>query len=193
MMRIILGSQSPWRKRILEEMGYEVEVMPADIDEKQHRFDNPDELTLRLAREKAKAIAPQIEGEALLVTSDTVGVWNGEIREKPVDEAQARQFLHDYQEEPVDVVCAVIVTNTKTGETREGVEHARVHFNTIPEEALDALIADGTLFGCAAGFCIQHPLFGDVIARVDGETECVAGMPHALTRRLLDEMIGLSA
>lgn len=186
---IILGSKSPWRKRMLEDMGYAVEVLPADIDEKQHRFEDPDELTLTLAREKAKVLVPQIEGEALLITSDTVASWKGVIREKPLNADEARQFLRDYQTAPVDAVCAVVVTNTKTGEVREGVDHARVHFSALSDEVIDRIVADGCVFDCAGGFCIQHPLFQGLITDVDGEVESVAGMPRALTKRLLDEMI----
>lgn len=189
MMRIILGSKSAWRKRMLEDMGYAVEVMPADIDEKQHRFEDPDELTLALAREKAQVLLPQIEGEALLITSDTIASWKGIIREKPRDADEARHFLRDYQTAPVDAVSAVIITNTKTREVREGVEHALVHFKALPDETIEKLVADGSVFGCAGGFCIQHPLFSDLIERVDGEVECVAGLPKGLARRLLDEML----
>ena len=87
-MKIILGSQSKGRKKMLEEMGYEFEVMSADIDEKAIRFENPKELTLALARVKAEAIKPKIYGSALLVTSDQVVTWNGQIREKPENTEQ---------------------------------------------------------------------------------------------------------
>lgn len=52
-MKIILGSQSRSRRKVLEKLGYEFEVMPADIDEKAIRFDDPTKLTLVLARAKA--------------------------------------------------------------------------------------------------------------------------------------------
>lgn len=187
-MRIILGSRSPWRKKLLEGMGYAVEVLPADVDEKQFRAASPDALTLLLAREKAKALVPTITSEALLITSDTVVVWHGQVREKPATAEEVRVCLHEYATAPVEAVASVVITNTKTGDRKEGVEHATVHFRPIPPEAVDALIADGCVFGCAGGFCIQHPLFAPWIERVDGEVECVAGLPRALTRRLLGEM-----
>ncbi len=189
-MRIVLGSRSPWRKKMLEDMGYAVEVMSADIDESAVEGEMPEALTLRLAREKAGTLLSKIEGEALLITSDTVAVWRGEVRGKPRDAGEAERYVRSYSTAPVNAVGAVVITNTRTGRSREGVEQAVVHFRPMSDEAIAQVIADGCVFGCAGGFCIQHELFKPWIERVDGEVACVAGLPRALTRRLLDEMVG---
>src|SRR3989344_5547078 len=95
-MKIILGSQSKGRRKMLEEMGYEFEVRSANIDEKAIRIDDPKELTLALARAKAEALRAQFLEDAILITSDQVVVWNGEIREKPQDKKKAEDFLEGY-------------------------------------------------------------------------------------------------
>jgi len=55
-MKIILGSASARRKDILQQMGYEFEVMSANIDEKAIRFDDPKKLTLAIVNAKADAL-----------------------------------------------------------------------------------------------------------------------------------------
>lgn len=84
--QLILGSASMARRQILSEMGYEFEIMTADIDEKSIRMDKPEELVMVLAEAKADAIisklqstSSELEGDAeqatLLITADTVCVY----------------------------------------------------------------------------------------------------------------------
>src|SRR5262245_54982209 len=91
-MPIILGSQSQGRRPLLSAMGYAFAVMPAHIDERAIRADDPGVLTLALAHAKADALLPQIREPALLITSDQVVVWQGTIREKPAHAEEARAF-----------------------------------------------------------------------------------------------------
>ena len=93
-MKIILGSQSKNRKKILESMGFDFEVMAAGIDEKAIRDPDPQKLVLLLANTKADSIIPKITEDAILITSDQVVVWNKQIREKPENSEQAREYLN---------------------------------------------------------------------------------------------------
>jgi septum formation protein len=73
-MHIILGSQSQGRRELLSAMGYAFAVMPANIDARVIRSEDPGVLTLALAHAKADALLPQIHEPALLITSDQVVV-----------------------------------------------------------------------------------------------------------------------
>nr|AEV89965.1 Maf-like protein [Humulus lupulus]AEV89966.1 Maf-like protein [Humulus lupulus]BAF85812.1 putative Maf-like protein [Humulus lupulus] len=78
--KIILGSSSVARRKILAEMGYDFAIMTADIDEKSIRKEIPEELVVALAEAKAAAILPRIPtGDyinavepTLLITADQV-------------------------------------------------------------------------------------------------------------------------
>ncbi|KAH7689835.1 Nucleoside triphosphate pyrophosphatase Maf-like protein [Dioscorea alata] len=133
--KIILGSSSIARKKILAEMGYKFEVMTADIDEKSIRRESPEELVTVLAEAKADAIISRLnikdykEKDAettLLITSDIVAVYEGTIREKPTSEEEARQFLRSYSQGHVSTVGSVLVTNLKTGIKHGGIDKAEV-------------------------------------------------------------------
>lgn len=56
-MKIVLASESPFRKRALDLIGLPYETRPSRIDEKAIRDDNPAELTRKLAEAKARKIA----------------------------------------------------------------------------------------------------------------------------------------
>ncbi|EOX91092.1 Maf-like protein isoform 4 [Theobroma cacao] len=72
--KLILGSSSMARQRILAEMGYEFTIMTADIDEKSIRKEKPEDLVTALAEAK-------------------VVVYKGMIREKPSSEEEAREYI----------------------------------------------------------------------------------------------------
>jgi septum formation protein len=187
-MKIVLGSQSQGRQTILRRMGYDFEVMAANIDERAIRFDDPKQLTLALAHAKADAILPKIKEPALLITSDQVVLWQGQIREKPTSPAEARSWLKSYVKHPAQTINSVVVTNTKTKQRVEGSATTLVWFKPLSHEYIDTLIAEGTVLACAGGFAVEHPLMKDYIERIDGEIESATGLPKTLTGRLLAEM-----
>ncbi|XP_059637949.1 uncharacterized protein LOC132279905 isoform X1 [Cornus florida] len=78
--KIILGSSSVARRKILAEMGYEFTLMTADIDEKSIRTEKPEELVMAIAEAKADAIISKLHATdrqekdvkpTLLVAADT--------------------------------------------------------------------------------------------------------------------------
>jgi septum formation protein len=166
-------------------MGYGFALMPAHIDERAIRSEDPGALTLALAHAKADALLPQIHAPTLLITTDQVVVWWGTIREKPAHAEEARAFLRGYAEGPAETVTAVVVTHTATGVRQQGVDRAMVWFRRIPEAVIHQVIARGEVFAYAGGFSITDPLLEAYIERVDGTTESVVGLPTALTRQLL--------
>ena len=188
-VKLILGSASKGRKKILESMGYDFEIMPADIDEKAIRSDDPEKLTLMLARAKADALLPKIKEPALLITLDQVGVCNGQIIGKPENEAQAREYLENYAHYPAKTITAVAITNTKTGKRVEGVDMAEVLFYPIPEEAIRQSVKKGDIFNQSGAFSIDDEILGRYVKEIKGEPESVIGLPKKLTRKLLNEMI----
>lgn len=120
-MKIILGSQSKGRQDVLKRMGYDFEAMSANIDEKSIRHFNPADLVLLIAQAKTLALLPKIKEPAILITADQVVLFNGEIREKPIDKKQAYEFLKSSHLHPIETIGAVVVTNTKTGKSVNGL------------------------------------------------------------------------
>jgi len=186
-MRIILGSQSPWRKTILERMGYKFDVLPSYIDEKQIRFEDPVELTLALSIAKAEAVLPKIKNEegAILITSDQVVVCNGKILEKPADEKEAREFIAMYAKYPAETVTSVVVTNTISGKRVKGTDIAKIWMDPLPQDIIDQYIATKDPFLHAGGFDHEFPLIASYVNHIEGESESVSGLPVKLTEELI--------
>ncbi|MDO8452253.1 MAG: nucleoside triphosphate pyrophosphatase [bacterium] len=184
-MRIILGSNSKQRRRILERMGYEFEVMAADIDEKAIRNDDPKELTMTLAKAKAEALIPKVKDTALLIAADQVVLWNGQILEKPENPEEARKFLHGYAQYPAQPINAIVITNTETGAQIGENDENTVYFRSFPENVIEQLIEEGNIFTQAGAFSLEDPLIEPYIDRIEGSLESIEGLPIELTERLM--------
>ncbi len=187
-MKIILGSASKQRKMVLERWGYVFEVMSADIDEKTIRDEDPQKLTMALAKAKAEALRPQIKEPAILITADQVVVYNGEILEKPESPEQARRFLKGYAQYPAQPVNAVVVTNTQTGVQLGKNDENTVYFRNFPDDVIEQLIAQGNIFSQAGAFSLEDPLIAPYIERIVGTLDSVEGLPKELTERLMKEV-----
>ncbi|KAL8044888.1 hypothetical protein ABFX02_08G075700 [Erythranthe guttata] len=195
---IILGSSSKARREILAEMGYEFTIVTADIDEKSIRKEKPEDLVMTLAEAKADAIMmklrssnqlEEISRPTLLITADTVVVYQGVIREKPTSEKEARQFIRDYSGGSASVVGSILVTNLVTGTRKGGWESAEVYFLDIPDEVIDSLIEEGITFNVAGGLMLEHPLILPLVDTLVGTVDCVMGLSKTLAEKLINEVL----
>ncbi|XP_026442572.1 maf-like protein DDB_G0281937 isoform X2 [Papaver somniferum] len=178
--KIILGSSSKARREILTEMGYEYTILTADIDEKNIRMEKPEKLVVALAEAKAVAIMSRLQlsdflekdaEPTLLITADTVVVYEGAIREKPTDKEEARQFLKDYSGGLATVVGSVLVTNLKTGISKGGYDRVEIE--------------EGIVLHVAGGLMLEHPLIWPFVETVMGTTDSVMGLSKALVKQLI--------
>nr|XP_043632446.1 7-methyl-GTP pyrophosphatase-like [Erigeron canadensis] len=196
--KIILGSSSMARREILKEMGYDFTIMTADIDEKSIRRDKPEDLVVTLAEAKADAIIARLgitghkEENAyptLLITADTVVVYEGTIREKPSSKEEARHFVKGYSGGCAIVVGSVVITNLTTGIKKRGWDRSEVYFHDIPDEVIDRLVDDGVTLNVAGGLMLEHPLTAPFVDTVVGTADGVMGLSKSLTKKLLEESL----
>ena len=189
-MRIILGSKSEGRKKILESMGYKFEIMDPNIDEKVIRERSPQALTLKIALAKSEALLPKITGEeVLLITADQVVVYRGEVREKPIDRAEAIKFLTGYNYYPAQTVTSVVVTYTPTGLKVMAIDSAMIYFNEMPKEVIERYVETGDAYNHAGAFWDEHELLAPYVRAIDGEEESIVGLPKAMILMLMDNIL----
>ncbi|CAH1437262.1 unnamed protein product [Lactuca virosa] len=193
--KIILGSSSMARRKILAEMGYDFTIMTADIDEKSIRKEKPEDLVVALAEAKADALISRLgiaghkEENArptLLITADTVVVYEGTIREKPSSKEEARHFVKGYSGGCAIVVGSVVVTNLTTGIKKRGWDRSEVYFHDIPDEAIDKLVDEGVTLNVAGGLMLEHPLTAPFVDTVIGTSDSVMGLSKSLTQKSIN-------
>lgn len=184
-MKIILGSSSKFRYQVMQDLGYDFEVISPDIDEKNIRDDDPKKLVLKIAYAKANAIAKKIKEPALIITADQVISFNKTIREKPVSKEEAYQFLSSYKEKPLEAINGVVVTNTKNGMQKSGIDIVRLQLYSIPTNIIDKLIDEGVIFHCAGALRFEDPLMKPFIQNIEGLEGSLMGLPKILTKKLI--------
>jgi septum formation protein len=187
----VLGSSSRNRQNILSTIGWPYSVMIPDIDEKAIRSDNHLELPSLIAKAKAQAIIDRLTGNEepfVLVTTDQVVYFQGEIREKPADRAEAARYLNSYSKNAVSTVSAVVATHLPSRRQSANVDVATVFWNEITPAVVERVIARGEIFSSAGGFRIEDPDLKDCILDIDGAVDSVMGMPIDLTVQLVNDV-----
>ena len=156
-------------------------VAPADIDETPHRDELPRPHALRLAREKAAAIATET-GEFVLA-ADTVVAVGRRILPKAETEAEARKCLDLLSGRRHHVMTAVVV-RAPDGRTAARVNDTAVIFNRLTTAQIDSYIKSGEWQGKAGGYAIQGRAAA-YIRQIDGSYSAVVGLPLFETAQLL--------
>jgi len=108
-LKIVLASESQFRRRAMDMVGVRYETRPASIDEKAIRHDDPEQLTRQLAEAKAWKVAGECP-DAVIVSGDAVAAKDGRIYEKPLDLDEAAQFLREFSGNEFQFVTSLAVT-----------------------------------------------------------------------------------
>lgn len=183
MPRLILASASPRRLDLLARIGVVPDaVAPADIDESVPRGELPRQHALRLAREKALAVAAK-EPDALVVAADTVVAVGRRILPKVEDEATLSACMKLLSGRRHRVLTGVALAIPGKG-VRERLVETMIAMKRLSDEEIAYYASQGEWRGKAGGYALQG--YGEVYVRhIAGSYSNVVGLPLAETRVLL--------
>jgi septum formation protein len=183
---LVLASSSPQRRAILERLGLDFEVRPADVTERDSG--DPAQVALHNARAKARAVARAGEQE-LVIGCDTIVCLDDTIHGKPADERQARQTLRALSGAEHEVVSGLaLLFGAEPGRERTAIARTGVNFRELSGELLDWYLATGEWRGRAGAYAIQGA--GAALVRsVRGDYENVVGLPLASLLDLYPELL----
>lgn len=181
---IVLASGSPRRRRLLEELGYALDVRPPGIDEALRPGEGPVEYARRLAQEKALACA---EGERIVVAADTVVHGGGRVFDKPVDAPDAVRILLALSGQVHTVTTGTCVR--RGSDLRVRATSTRVRFRHLSEGEVRGYVATGEPLDKAGAYGIQG-VGGFLVAAIEGSYSNVVGLPLA---EVLDDLAALGA
>lgn len=201
-VRLILASQSPRRREILDMMGLrgKFDAQPSPLDESALQVAlrsetatplDPVAYTQRLAEEKARALADTLtdtsDRPTLVLGSDTIVDLEGVILEKPVDEADAKATIARLSGRQHCVhtgVALYVVNNGESSKVVSFVDTAVVTFAKLLSADIDAYVATGEPMDKAGSYGIQG-IGGQMVRRVEGDFFTVMGLPmHRVSREL---------
>ncbi|ASK34365.1 Maf family protein [Alloalcanivorax mobilis] len=148
---LILASSSPFRRELLHKLGQPFEHRSPDIDESPRPGESPTSLVMRLAREKAQALAGAFP-DALIIGSDQLSVLDGDIAGKPGDRERALEQLRRASGRSVRFVTGLCLLNSASGRHQTGCERFTVHFRTLSDAQLARYVDAEQPYNCAGGF-----------------------------------------
>ncbi len=174
-MEIILGSQSPRRKELLNSLGYKFKVEIAAIEE-DYPFNLPlEEVALYIARAKAEALIPAIKNNQLLICADTIVIQEGVILGKPKDANQAKEMLQCLSGKTHKVITAFCIVKDGINYT-DSIE-TLVTFKVLSEGEILYYLENGNPYDKAGGYGIQDWIGCVAVSKIVGSYTNVMGFP----------------
>lgn len=174
-MRVVLASQSPRRKMLLEQLGLHFVCKPAVVDETINIEADPARTCIKLAAMKAREVAEQ-EPEALIIAADTIVVLDNRILGKPRHQEEAFQMLSLLSGREHQVITGLCVLNTGNGSIDSAAVITRVRFRTILEKEIRAYIDSGEPLDKAGSYGVQG-LGAVFVEHMEGCFYNVVGLP----------------
>ena len=182
---IILASNSPRRKELLEGLGieYKVKTLPY-VDESYPETLIGEQIPLFIARKKAEAYIDTIEDNELIITADTIVWLDGKVLGKPEDSAHAKEMLASLSGKTHQVMTGVCITTKDI--RKEFVSVTDVTFNTLSMEEIDYYVINYKPFDKAGAYGIQEWIGYIGVQSISGSYFNVVGLP---IQRLYRELI----
>jgi len=185
-MKCILASASPRRLALLREAGFEFDVIPSGAEEKISPVATAAENAVRLALEKAGAVA-SAHPHRPVIGADTLVALDGKIIGKPADEREAGRMLGALAGREHEVITGVAIVHLVRGVRWSGVAVSRVRFGEITPEKIAAYVAGGEPLDKAGAYAIQGEAAG-WIENYEGSFSNIVGLPM---QTLTEAMVAL--
>ena len=176
MPTIILASNSPRRRQLLNWTGWTFQVSPVDIDETPYPGEAPDIYVSRLARAKAEARTKHSHPECLVLAADTIVADGQVLLGKPEGPDEAVDMLRRLKGRSHQVYTAIHLISTGDGRSTADRCCANVPMRAYTEDEIAAYVESGDPLDKAGAYAIQHAGFHPV-EDFHGCFACVVGLP----------------
>jgi len=175
MKKIVLASQSPRRKKLLEQIGLKFDVDPSSYEEDMSLDIEPRKLAEFLSLGKAKDVA-QRHKNSIIISADTIVVIGGEVFGKPKTPEKSKYMLQKLSGKPHSVITGFTIIDTETNKQISKSIETKVYFKDILEEEMDSYIASGEPLDKGGGYAIQG-MGGLFVEKIEGDYFNIVGLP----------------
>lgn len=191
--RLILASQSPRRKQLLESAGLKFEIHPSQIEEKMQMLWKPEYCVQELARQKAEDVVLQMrkkypcqDNTMLILSADTVVALDNEIFGKPKNTDDAYQMLWKLSRNRHQVCTGVCLWPLTWSQGLIGYANTFVTMYPLHEAEIYAYIESGEPMGKAGAYAIQENA-DRFVKKIEGPWDNVVGLPMDLVWQLINQ------
>jgi septum formation protein len=175
MNKIILASQSPRRRQLLEWAEVPFEIVVADTDEHFPPGLSPQEIAVYIARNKALAVQQKKNSDEIILAADTIVVLNDNIIGKPVHREEAITILMALSGERHKVITGVVIR--KGEEETAFADTTEVVFHDLTDGQIEFYVDKYKPYDKAGAYAIQEWIGVIGIKSINGDFYNVMGLP----------------
>lgn len=177
-MKIILASQSPRRKELMDLLKIKYEIIPSKVEETLEEGLPIIEQSKRLAYIKAKEIFNKTEGDRIIIGSDTMVIKDGRIYGKPKDEQDAINIIQELNNSSHQVITSLCVIIQDNGQFKQYLDYdiAEVYLNDMTQDEIERWVKEGKVLDKAGAYAIQSE-FCVHVNKIEGNYTTVIGLP----------------
>ena len=191
---IILGSQSPRRRELMAGLDLPFSAISIDADESYPAELQAGDIPYYISRAKARAYAPNLKDNQLLITADTIVWLDGQMLGKPHDEADAIRMLHQLSGKTHQVYTAVTFAKLDTSKSRDieistVVDKTDVTFAQLSDEEIAYYVQKYRPFDKAGAYGVQEWIGYIACTEMKGSYFNVMGFPVHLVYKALKQML----
>lgn len=185
--KIVLASQSPRRKQLLEDAGFSICVRPTDVEESFPEHMPVREVPEYLAHKKAMAAKAALATNEIVIASDCVVILDGVIYNKPADHADAVSILKKLSGKMHEVITGVCIMDHEKTSIFSGV--SKVFFSELSDEEIEYYIEKYQPYDKAGAYAIQEWIGLCKIKKIEGTYANIMGLPMDLVYEHLQEFL----
>lgn len=180
MKQLILASQSPRRKMLLNQIGVKFKTFPSNIEEKVPDNTEPENYVRLLSQRKATSVKEQLcqngRDSFVVLAADTIVVFEQMILEKPIDENDAFNMLEMLSDKWHEVITGVTVIDSISGQELTHVERTRVKIGRLTSKTIRNYIKTQEPLDKAGAYGIQG-IGALLVEKIEGCYYNVVGLP----------------
>ena len=177
-MRVILASQSPRRRELMNLIGVEYEVLVSDVEEKWNDDLSIEENSKEIAYQKAKDVYNHTQGDRLIISADTIVVKDGEVFGKPKDREDAINMIRKLQGGKHTVYTSLVeISEYRDNYTeKKEIYPTDIYVKKMDDYEILKYVDSYNVYDKAGAYAIQSP-FALYIEEIVGDYYSVVGLP----------------
>ncbi len=187
MKKIILASTSPRRRDLLKQAGYEFEIAAPEYDENILNKSFNYNLIENIAQNKGLSVAKKHNEPAIIISADTVVIYNNIVMGKPKDFDTALRMLSMLNNKTHKVVTSVCVIDVEKHKQIIKSETSEVTFNNMSKKELTDYIYGFKPYDKAGSYGIQE-LPKSFIKEIKGDYDNIVGLPVKMLINMIEEI-----
>ena len=185
MKKIILASQSPRRKQLLEWAEVPFEIMSRETDETFPEGLTVNEAAIYIAHQKALAVHSILSSETIILAADTIVVLKGRIIGKPRNRGEAIRILSDLSGNKHTVITGVVIKQAE--KEISFADSTEVYFHELTTAQIEFYVDKYKPYDKAGAYAIQEWIGVVGIKSVVGDFYNVMGLPVSRVVQTLNE------